>query len=152
MSESTQQIDAEPIHLKDLAETLPQTRIFASTPFNAISGIDKIDRVTIKAGTVLVEAGQPWLYYWVVLSGEMRAERPESGGAMTMVGMAKAGEGFGEVPFLNGYAASTFRVTAVQDSVLLRFSEQDFWSLLACCPEVQNCSRRQRRARAGLSG
>ena len=137
MSESTQPIDAEPIHLKDLAETLPQTRIFASTPFNAISGVDKIDRVTIKAGTILVEAGQPWLYYWVVLSGEMRADRPESDGVMTMVGMAKAGEGFGEVPFLNGYAKSAFRVTAVQDSVLVRFSEQDFWSLLACCPEVR---------------
>ncbi len=67
----------------------------------------------------------------------MRADRPESEGPMTMVGMAKAGEGFGEVPLLNGFAASAFRITAVQDSVLVRFSEQDFWSLLACCPEVR---------------
>src|ERR1700722_4009810 len=137
MSESTQPIDAEPIHLKDLAETLPQTRIFASTPFSAISGVDKIDRVIIKAGTILVEAGQPWHYYWVVLSGEMRADRPESEGAMTMGGMAKAGEGFREVPLVNGYSASTSRISAVQDFVLIRFSEQDFWSLLACCPEVR---------------
>jgi signal transduction histidine kinase len=141
MSESAQPIYIEPIHLKDLAAALPQTRIFASTPFDAIAGpgrtsIDNLDRVTIPAGTVLVEAGQPWLYYWVVLSGEMRAERPESG-AMTLVGMAKPGEGFGEVPFLNGYTASAFRVSAVQDSVLARFSEQDFWSLLACCPEFR---------------
>src|ERR1700728_3468566 len=117
MSESTQTIDAEPIQLKDLADALPHTHIFASTPFHAISGVDKVDRVTIPAGTVLVEAGQPWLYYWLVLTGEMRADRPESGGSMTMVGMAKAGEGFGEVPLLNGYAASAFRITAVQDSV-----------------------------------
>ncbi len=142
MSESTQTIDAEPIHLKDLAAALPQTRIFASTPFESIAGpgrttIDQVDRVTIRAGTMLIEAGQPWHHYWVVLSGEMRADRPESDGVMTTVGMAKAGEGFGEVPFLNGYAVSTFRITAVQDSVLVRFSEQDFWSLLACCPEVR---------------
>jgi signal transduction histidine kinase len=137
MSESTQPIHAEPIHLKDLAEALPQTHIFASTPFNAISGVDKIDRVTIKAGTILVEAGQPWLYYWLVLQGEMLAERPESDGSMTTVGKARAGEGFGEVPLLNGYAASAFRITAVHDSVLVRFTEQDFWSLLACCPDVR---------------
>ena len=30
-----------------------------------------------------------------------------------------------------------FRVTAAQDSVLVRFTEQDFWSLLACCPSVR---------------
>jgi signal transduction histidine kinase len=142
MSESTQTIHAEPIQLKDLAEALPQTHIFAFTPFHAISGpgrtsIDNVDRVTIPAGTVLIEAGQPWLYYWLVLQGEMRADRPEPDDSMTMVGMAKAGEGFGEVPLLNGYAASAFRITAVQDSVLVRFTEQDFWSLLACCPEVR---------------
>ena len=142
MSENTQPIHAEPIQLKDLAEALPHTRIFASTPFDAISGpagtsIDKVDRVTIPAGTVLVEAGQPWLYYWLVLQGEMRADRPESDGAMTMVGVAHAGEAFGEVPLLTGNPFSTFRITALQDSVLVRFSEQDFWSLLACCPDVR---------------
>jgi signal transduction histidine kinase len=137
MSESAQTIHTEPIHLKDLAEALPQTHIFASTPLGAISGVDNVDRVMIPAGAMLIEAGQPWLYYWLVLQGEMRADRPEADGAMTMVGMAKAGEGFGEVPFLNGYAPSAFRITAVQDSVLIRFTEQDFWSLLACCPEVR---------------
>ena len=137
MSESIQSIDAEPIHFKDLAEALPQTHIFASTPFHAISGVDKVDRVTIPGGTILIEAGQPWLYYWLVLQGEMLAERPESDGSMTTVGKARAGEGFGEVPLLNGYAASAFRITAVHDSVLVRFTEQDFWSLLACCPDVR---------------
>ena len=30
-----------------------------------------------------------------------------------------------------------FRISAAQDSVLVRFTEQDFWSLLACCPAVR---------------
>ena len=47
------------------------------------------------------------------------------------------GEGFGEVPLLTGRATAMFRVSAAQDSVLVRFSEQDFWSLLACCPAVR---------------
>ncbi len=137
MSESTRTIHVEPVHLKDLAAALPHTRIFASTPFDSIAGVDRVERVTAQAGTVLVEAGEPWHYYWLLLRGESRAERTESDGTLTLVGIARAGEAFGEVPLLTGKPNSTFRITATQDSVLLRFSEQDFWSLLACCPEVR---------------
>src|SRR5208337_2868044 len=45
--------------------------------------------------------------------------------------------GFGETPLLTGRSASMFRIIAAQDSVLLCFSEQDFWSLLACCPAAR---------------
>jgi signal transduction histidine kinase len=86
---------------------------------------------------VLVEAGEPWKFYWLVLEGETCAKRPEPDGTWTMVGSARAGDGFGETPLLTCRSASMFRIVAVQDSVLLRFSEQDFWSLLACCPAVR---------------
>jgi signal transduction histidine kinase len=137
MSESTQTIHVEAIQLKDLAAALPHTRIFASTPFDSIAGVDRAERVNAPAGAVLVEAGQPWLYYWLVLQGESRAERPEPDGTLTLVGLAHAGEGFGEVPLLTGKGISPFRISATRDSVLVRFAEQDFWSLLACCPAVR---------------
>jgi signal transduction histidine kinase len=137
MSESAQPIKVESIHLRDLASALPQTRIFAETPFDAIGGVDQLERVSAKAGTVLVEAGAPWRYYWLVLEGETRADRPESDGSWTLVGSARPGEAFGEAPLLTGRTTSMFRVSAIEDSVLARFSEQDFWSLLACCPAVR---------------
>jgi signal transduction histidine kinase len=130
-------IQVEPIHLRDIASALPQTRIFAETPFHAIAGVDQLERVTVKAGTVLVEPGAPWLYYWVVLQGEARADRHESDGTWTLVGGAKSGEAFGEAPLLTGNPTSIFRIVAVQDSVFARFTEQDFWALLACCPSVR---------------
>jgi len=130
-------IQVEPIHLRDIASALPQTRIFAETPFDAIAGVDRLERVTAKAGTVLVEPGAPWLYYWVVLQGEARADRHESDGTWTLVGGAKSGEAFGEAPLLTGNPTSIFRIVAVQDSVFARFTEQDFWALLACCPSVR---------------
>jgi signal transduction histidine kinase len=138
MTEGIQPIRVEPIQLKDLADVLPQTRIFASTPFDAIAGVDHIERVTAKAGSVLVEPNEPWLYYWLVLQGETYAKRPEADGTLTLVGIAHAGEGFGEVPLLTGRGKSPFRVLASQDSVLVRFTEQDFWSLLSCCPSVRS--------------
>jgi signal transduction histidine kinase len=140
MSESPQSIQVESIHLRDVADALPRTRLFAETPFSEIGGIgriDLVDRVTAKAGSVLVEAGEPWKFYWLVLEGETYAKRPEPDGTWTLVGAARAGDGFGETPLLTCRSASMFRIVAVQDSVLLRFSEQDFWSLLACCPAVR---------------
>jgi len=137
MSEEAQPIRVEPIQLKDLANVLPQMRIFASTPFDAITGVDHIERVTAKAGSVLVEPNAPWLYYWLLLQGEVYAKRPEADGTSTLVGIVHDGEAFGEVPLLTGRGLSPFRVSVSQDSVLVRFSEQDFWSLLACCPAVR---------------
>jgi signal transduction histidine kinase len=137
MSENPQPIQIESIPLRDVAEALSRTRIFAETPIAEIRGIDLLDRVTVKAGSVLVEPGEPWKYYWLVLEGETCAKRPEGDGTWTLVGFARAGEGFGETPLLTCRSASMFRIVAVQDSVLLRFSEQDFWSLLACCPAVR---------------
>ncbi len=137
MSESPQPIQVESIHLRDIAEALPRTRLFAETPFTEIWGIDRVDRVTAKAGAVLVEAGAPWSFYWLVLDGETVAKRPEQDGTWTVVGAAHAGDGFGETPLLTCRSVSMFHIIAAQDSVLLRFSEQDFWSLLACCPAVR---------------
>jgi signal transduction histidine kinase len=137
MSKSPQSIQVESIHLRDVAEALPRTRLFAETSFSEIGGIDLVDRVTAKAGSVLVEAGAPWSFYWLVLEGETIAKRREPDGTWTVVGAARAGDGFGETPLLTCRSASMFRIVAEQDSVLLRFSEQDFWSVLACCPAVR---------------
>src|SRR5580700_580578 len=136
MSESPQSIQIEPIHLRDVADALSRTRIFAETPFTEIN-IDLGDRVTAKAGSVLVEAGAPWNFYWLVLEGETIAKRPEKDGTWTMVGAAQAGEAFGETPLITCRSLSLFSIVAAKDSVLLRLSEQDFWSLLACCPAVR---------------
>jgi signal transduction histidine kinase len=130
-------IQIEPIHLRDVADLLPRTRVFAETPFNEIAGIDGLERITVKAGTTLVEAGEPWAWYWLVLEGETLAKRPEPDGTWTLIGIVHPGEGFGEVPLLIGRATSLFRIFATQDSVLLRFSAQDFWSMMACCPAVR---------------
>jgi signal transduction histidine kinase len=54
-----------------------------------------------------------------------------------VVGFARAGEGFGEVPLLTGKTVQFFRIVAQQDSVLIRFSEQEFWTLLACSATVR---------------
>jgi signal transduction histidine kinase len=137
MSESAQPIQIETVQLKDLAGILPRMRTFSATPFDEIGGVEQVERLTVKAGTVLVEPNAPWLYYWLLVEGETRAERPEADGTYTLIGSVHAGEGFGEVPILSGRLQSPFRIVATADSIFLRFTEQEFWSLLACCPSVR---------------
>ena len=53
------------------------------------------------------------------------------------MGIAHDGDGFGEAPLLTGKSDSPFLILASQDSLLLRFAEQEFWKLLACSPSAR---------------
>jgi signal transduction histidine kinase len=134
-------LEIESIPLREVAEALSQTRPFAETDpqtfLDALHGVVRVDRVKAKADAVLVEPGESRVGYWLVLEGAARADRPEPDGSVTTVGIAQAGEGFGETPLLTGRINSAFRIVAEQDSLLLHFTEEDFWTLLACCPRVR---------------
>jgi len=141
MSLEGQLIEIESVPLRQVVEDLRQSRVFAETApeafIQALGGGAQVDRARAKAGAVLVAPGDPKRFYWLVIEGEMRAERTEPDGALTLVGVAGAGEGFGETPLLTGKAHMAFAIGAAQDSVLLRFTEDDFWKLLACCPAAR---------------
>ena len=137
MSAGEQLLTVESVPMKEIARALGHTRPFAETAPDAIWGIDFVERVTVQAGTTLSEPSQATMYYWLLLEGECKAEREEADGSYSIVGTAQGGEGFGETPFLTGKTQASFRVSAVRDSVLLRFSADQFWALLACCPEVR---------------
>jgi signal transduction histidine kinase len=141
MSEVEQTIEIESLPLREVAETLRHTLPFAETDpqayIDALHKTDRIDRVRAKAGAVLVEPGETNLCYWLVLEGQTRADRLEPDGSRTVIGFASAGEGFGETPLLTGRPQSHFLIVAEQDSLLLRFSEEEFWALLACCPALR---------------
>ncbi len=121
----------------DAEADLAKTRIFAEADLDALEGIGQVDRIHVPAGAVITEPGDPVKFYWVVLRGEMRAERLEADGSRTVVGGAPAGDGFGEAPLLSGKSHMSFRGTAVEDSLLIRFSSEQFWKILAICPQTR---------------
>lgn len=132
MSEAKIEVGLVP--LVDLAAALKATRPFASANLCGLEGVDQVERVQVEAGAVLVEIGEQVGSYWVILDGEVRAEREEADGSRTPVGLARTGEGFGEAPLLTGKQNSVVRMIAARDSLLVRFTEQQFWQLLAHCP------------------
>jgi signal transduction histidine kinase len=132
-----QAVTVESISLGDVAKDLHNSQLFADTPVEELFGVDQVERVTVKAGTVVVEPGETRLSYWLVLSGNIHAERAEPDGSLSTVGTAHPGEGFGEVPLLLGKSKAVFLVRAIEDAVLLRFGEEAFWTLMSCCPSVR---------------
>ena len=141
MSDGGQSPEIELVPFGEIVEALRRTRPFAETSAakltEALAGVSSVERVTVRAGTILLEPEEPWSFYWVVLDGEMCAERLEQDGSRTVVGLARVGEAFGEAPFLTGKTRSAFRISATKDSLLIRFTEDDFYKLLACCPAVR---------------
>ena len=125
------------IPFKEAEAELRKTRIFAGADFDALGGMDRVDRIHVPAGVVVSEPGDPVKFYWVVLGGETRAERLEADGSRTVVGGARTGDGFGEAPLLSGKSHMTFRATAMEDSLLIRFTSEQFWRILASCPQTR---------------
>jgi signal transduction histidine kinase len=141
MSEGGQSIEIVSVAAAEAVEAFRRTRPFAdvssATLAEALGGMSNLERVTARAGTVLVEPKVDWHYYWLVLAGEINAERPESDGSYTLVGTSQTGDGFGETPILTGKSYSPFRITAGQDSLMMRVSDGDFWKLMSCCPSAR---------------
>ncbi len=134
MSTGEQLVSVEAVPLEELAGFLGHTRPFADVSIDALPSIGIVERVQASAGAILAEPGPGSIYYWLVLDGECRAERIEADGSYTTVGTAQAGEAFGETPFLTGKMHSSFVVTAVRNTDLVRFTADQFWALMACCP------------------
>jgi signal transduction histidine kinase len=137
MGEDGKSIEVESILLTDLGDALFRTRPFSGTSADALIGVQHAERVIAKAGACIVESGTPARHYWVMLEGKSYAERPETDGTWTRVSLAHSGDGFGEVPLLTGRTHSLFRIFVETDSILIRFDESEFWSMLACCPTVR---------------
>jgi signal transduction histidine kinase len=137
MGQEQQKIVIEPVTFEEVAEALRHTAPFRDVELSQFGGVGPMDRITASAGAILGEPSDPARHYCVLLAGEVRAERPEPDGSQTMVGIAKAGEGFGETLLLTGKTHKSFLMVAAKDTVLIRFSEEAFWSLLACCPSAR---------------
>lgn len=142
MSTDEKSIVVEAVPLRAVAGLLSRTRPFAGTALEAIcaaleSNDPIVDRLQVPAGAVFLDAGQSMDGYYVVVEGQTQAERPERDGSRTAVGIAAAGDGFGEAPLLTGRGTSGFFVSARCDSVLLRFPVDAFWRLMACCPALR---------------
>jgi len=141
MSEVGQQIEIETVPLEAVADELRQTLPFAETNFADLAGIGPVDRARIPAGAVVEQTWAPKNAYAVILHGEIRVDRPEPDGSRSTITIAQKGQGFGEAPMMMGKTYTPAIIEAVQDTTLVRFNEEDFWKLMACCPSFRKVAQ-----------
>jgi signal transduction histidine kinase len=127
---------SETVSLGDFAVELSKVAAFADVKPSELCGLTEAELVHMPADGTILDPANPVRAYWVVLEGEVCADRIEQNGSSTRVGIAQGGETFGEVMLLAG-KSPTVRVLATKPSVLLRFSEDKFWNLMACAPQVR---------------
>jgi signal transduction histidine kinase len=126
----------ERVSLSDYAEQLSRVAVFANVPPDQLCGLSEADLIQIPADGTILDPYKPTRAYWVVLEGEVAADRLEKDGSFSRIGVAKSNETFGEVVLLAG-KTPTVRVLATTPCTLLRFSEQEFWDMMSCHPEIR---------------
>ncbi len=137
VTESEKPLQVETVAFAEIAGRLKSFPAYASSDLKTWRGVDTVELVHLGEGATLTAPGDSPLRYSLVLEGKLKADRPEQDGSVTTVGYAVPGEGFGETPIMHGKTASTFLVRASEPSIVARFTEEQFWNLMACCPTVR---------------
>jgi signal transduction histidine kinase len=130
------QYTTERVSLDDYAGQLCKAFAFAGVTPDQLCGLGEADLLRIPAGAMFHDPTDVVRAFWVLLEGEVLVDKVEPDGSKTRIYVAKSGESFGEVVLLAGKAPSMY-MQASQPSVGLRFDEDTFWNLMACCPPVR---------------
>ncbi|HEU4686508.1 MAG TPA: ATP-binding protein [Nitrospira sp.] len=116
------------------ASELLKLPLFAGLSPDERTCLDRGDVISVPAGTVIAREGEPVHYFYVILSGEIRVSKNYDGQEVVMA-VHGAGKFFGEVPLLLDMPYFIEGQTRT-DCRLLRYSKDQFWSLMGGCPSV----------------
>jgi signal transduction histidine kinase len=133
------------------SEELLKLPLFAGLSPTELACLDQGEVISFPAGSMIAREGDPVDYFYVILEGEIRVTKNYDGQEVVLA-VHTTGKFFGEVPllldmpyFIDGQARTACR--------LLRYSREEFWSLMRNCPSVSKEILRTMAARLrGLEG
>jgi len=126
------------IHLKERVAMntgeLRKLPLFADLSPEESNCLEQGEEMFVPAGEIIAREGHTVTSFYVILEGEIRVSKNFDGQEVVMA-VHTAGKFFGEVPllldmpyFIDGQARTACR--------LLRYSKEQFWSLMRMCPSV----------------
>ena len=130
---------------------LQKLPLFAGLSPEESGCLEQGEEIAVAAGETIAGEGDPAIYFYVILEGEIRVSKTY-GNQKVVMAVHTAGKFFGEVPllldmpyFVDGQARTPCR--------LLRYSKDQFWSLMRMCPSAAKEILRTMAARLrGLEG
>ena len=132
-------------------DELQKLPLFAGLSSEESSCLEQGEEITVAAGEIIAREGDPAIYFYVIVEGEIRVSKTY-GNQKVVMAVHTPGKFFGEVPllldmpyFIDGQARTPCR--------LLRYSKDQFWSLMRMCPSAAKEILRTMAARLrGLEG
>ena len=130
---------------------LQKLPLFAGLSPEESSCLEQGEEIAVPAGEIIAKEGDPATFFYVILEGEIRVTKTY-GNQKVVMAVHTPGKFFGEVPllldmpyFVDGQARTPCR--------LLRYSKEQFWSLMRLCPSAAREILRTMAARLrGLEG
>lgn len=132
-------ITTERVSLDHYAERLTESFPGTGVRPEQLCGLGDADLLRVPANVVFYDSTggrEPVRALWVLLEGEVVADKVEADGSQMRAYAGKAPESFGEVFLLAGKAPPMLAKT-MQPSLILRIDESSFWNLMACCEPIR---------------
>jgi len=130
------EVKVERVTLDAYAEQLAAAFAAGGLTPDQLCGLGEADLLRIPEGKVFHDPADNVRAFWVLLEGEVYADKAEPDGSKHRIYVARPGDSFGEVILLAGMASSIY-LEAAQPSLGLRLNEATFWNLMSCCPPVR---------------
>jgi signal transduction histidine kinase len=132
-------------------DELQKLPLFAGLSPEESSCLEQGEEISVASGEIIAREGDPATFFYVILEGEIRVTKTY-GNQKVVMAVHTPGKFFGEVPilldmpyFVDGQARTPCR--------LLRYSKDQFWSLMRMCPSASKEILRTMAARLrGLEG
>lgn len=133
------------------SDELQKLPLFANLSPEESSCLEQGEEITVPAGEIITREGDPASYFYVILEGEIRVSKTY-GNQKVVMAVHSPGKFFGEVPLLLDMPYFVDAQARTQCR-LLRYSKDQFWSLMRMCPSASKEILRTMAARLrGLEG
>lgn len=130
---------------------LQKLPLFASLSQEESSCLEQGEELDVPAGEIIAKEGEASTYFYVIIEGEIRVSKTYASQEVVMA-VHTAGKFFGEVSLLLDIPYFVDAQTRTPCR-LLRYSKEQFWSLMRLCPSVAKEILRTMAARVrGLEG
>jgi signal transduction histidine kinase len=136
MTDVQQHSKVEQVQAASILDQLQKVPVFAGVPLDQLRCLDSVELIHADVGAELFEITRTRRGFWILLEGELRLQKRQPDGELTLIGQMAAGETFGEIPLLMGKDSEAV-VTVLKPSTVLYLREELFWNLMFACPQVR---------------
>ena len=136
MTDVQQSSKVEQVEVASLVTQLQKVPVFAGVSLQELRCLDSVELIHADVGADILDITRTRRGFWILLEGELRLQKRQNDGELTLIGQMSDGEIFGEIPLLMGKDNDAV-VTVLKPSTVVYLREELFWNLMFACPQVR---------------